>query len=62
MPALHLAASYARKVKSDIPADQLGAAQARVDQFLDALRRETERLPADADSALTFRPDAEQPE
>jgi hypothetical protein len=47
-------------VKSDIPADQLGAARARVDQFLDALRRETERLPPDADSALTFRPDAEQ--
>jgi hypothetical protein len=48
-------------VKSDIPADQLGAALARVDQFLDALRRETGRLPPDADSALTYQPDAEQP-
>jgi hypothetical protein len=49
-------------VKSDIPADKFGVAQARVDQFLDALRRETERLPPDADSALTYQPDAEQSE
>jgi len=49
-------------VKSDIPADQLERAQARVDQLLDALRRASERLPSDAESALTFRRDAEQPE
>jgi hypothetical protein len=49
-------------VKSDIPADQLERAQARVDQLLDALRSESERLSSDAESALTFRPDAEQPE
>jgi hypothetical protein len=49
-------------VKSDIPAHQLDRAQTRVAQLLEALRRETQRLPPDADSALTFRPDAEQPE
>lgn len=49
-------------MKSDIPADQLERAQARVDQILDALRRETERLRPEADSALTFRPDEAQPE
>lgn len=48
-------------MKSDIPPDQLERAQARVDPFLDALRRATERLPPDADSALIFRPDEEQP-
>jgi hypothetical protein len=48
-------------VKSDIPADQLERAQARVDQLLDSLRRETERLPPDADSALAFSPDEVQP-
>ena len=48
-------------MKSDIPADQLERAQARVDLFLDALRRETERLPPDADSALILSPDEEQP-
>jgi hypothetical protein len=52
---------YAKKMKSDIPADQLERAQARVDLFLDALRRETERLPPDADSALILSPDEEQP-
>ncbi|MGA2882425.1 MAG: hypothetical protein ABSG13_26015 [Bryobacteraceae bacterium] len=49
-------------MKSDIPADQLERAQARVDQLLEALRRKTERLSPDADSALTFRPDEAQPE
>jgi hypothetical protein len=49
-------------VKSDIPADQLEPAQARVDQFLEALRHETVRLPPNADSALTYQPDAEQSE
>jgi hypothetical protein len=44
-------------MQSDIPADHLERAQARVDQFLEALRRETERLPSDADSALIFNPD-----
>jgi hypothetical protein len=52
--AARLAASYARKVKTDIPADQLERAQARVEQLLDALRRETERLTPDVESALTF--------
>jgi hypothetical protein len=49
-------------LEPDIPADQLSRAQARVGQLLDALRRETERLAPDADSALTFRPDPEQAE
>lgn len=49
-----LLASYARKVKTDIPADPLQPAQARVDQLLEALRRETERLTPDVESALTF--------
>jgi hypothetical protein len=44
-------------VPTDIPADQLKRAQARVDALLEALRRETARLGPDADSALTFRPD-----
>jgi hypothetical protein len=47
-------------MKSDIPADQLADAQARVDQHLEALRRDTALLPPDAESALTFHPD--QPE
>jgi formate dehydrogenase assembly factor FdhD len=51
------ATSYAKKVKSDIPADQLEPAQARVDQLLEALRRETQRLAPDAESALTFHAD-----
>jgi hypothetical protein len=38
----------------------LAQAQARANQLLDALRLETARLPPDADSALTFRPDPEQ--
>ena len=39
---------------------ELAGAQARVDQLLDALHLHTARLPPDADSALTFRPDPEQ--
>jgi hypothetical protein len=50
-------ASYPYKVKSDIPADQLEPAQARVDQLLNALRRESERLGPLAESALGFDPD-----
>ena len=49
-------------MKPDIPAEQLAGAQARVSQLLDALRRETEHLRPEADSALTFRPDTELPE
>lgn len=49
-------------MQSDIPADQLDRAQARVDQLLEALRRQTQQLPSETDSALTFRPDAEKPE
>jgi hypothetical protein len=45
-------------VKSDIPADHLERAQARVDQLLDLLRRQTERLASDSDSALIYNPDA----
>jgi len=48
-------------MKSDIPADQLERAQSRVDQLLEALRRQTERLASDSDSALTYRPDADEP-
>jgi hypothetical protein len=48
---------YGRYMKPEIPADQLEPAQARVNQLLDALRRETERLPPNADSALTFNAD-----
>jgi hypothetical protein len=44
-------------MKSDIPADQLEPAQARVDQLLEALRRETQRLTPDAESALAFHAD-----
>jgi len=44
-------------LRSEIPSDELDRAQARVDQLLEALRRETERLGPDADSALTFQPD-----
>jgi hypothetical protein len=44
-------------MQSDIPAEQLARAQARVDQLLEALRRETQRLPPDAESALTFNAD-----
>jgi len=53
-------------VKSDIPAgepvsarvrvEELSRAQARVDQLLEALRRETARLGPDDDSALQFDP------
>jgi hypothetical protein len=46
-------------VEHDIPADQLARAQARVNQLLDALRRQTERLAPEADSALVFLPDRE---
>jgi len=55
------AASYSERMKSDIPADQLERAQSRVDQLLEALRRQTERLASDSDSALTYRPDADEP-
>jgi hypothetical protein len=48
-------------VKPDIPADELERAQARVEQLLDTLRSQTERLPCDSDSALTYRPDVDQP-
>jgi len=49
-------------LEPDIPVDQLERAQARVDQLLDALRDQTKRLAADADSALTFRPDTGETE
>ena len=49
-------------MQSDIPADQLTRAQARVDQLLEVLRRGTQRLPSETDSALTFHPDAENAE
>jgi hypothetical protein len=49
-------------MQSEIPADQLTRAQARVDQLLEVLRRETQRLPSETDSALTFHPAAERPE
>ncbi len=39
-----------------MPADELERARARVDQLLEVLRRGTERLGSDADSALTFDP------
>jgi hypothetical protein len=41
----------------EIPADQLERARARVDQLLEILRRGTERLGSDADSALTYHPE-----
>ena len=44
-------------MKSDIPPDQLEPARARVEQLLEALRRETQRLAPDAESALTFHAD-----
>ena len=44
-------------MQTEIPADQKQRAQARVDQLLDALRRENQRLAPDADSALTFYPE-----
>jgi len=47
-------------VKSDIPADERHRAQARVDQFLDALRRETERLAPDSEMALAFSSDEDR--
>ena len=56
-PAARNGSRYPGKVKTDIPADQLERAQARVDQFLEALRRETARLAPTADSALTYSPD-----
>ncbi len=39
---------------------ELAQARARAAQLLDALRLETARLPPDADSALTYRPDPDQ--
>jgi hypothetical protein len=47
-------------VKSDIPSDELERAQARVDQLLEALRRETARLASTADSALVYSPDEDR--
>jgi hypothetical protein len=44
-------------MNSEIPADQLERARARVDQLLEVLRRGTERLESDADSALSYRSD-----
>ncbi|MGC1414739.1 MAG: hypothetical protein WA817_05625 [Candidatus Acidiferrum sp.] len=44
-------------MKSEIPKIQVETAQARVDQLLDALRRDTALLASDAESALTFHPD-----
>jgi hypothetical protein len=54
-------------VEPDTPPEQLAGARARrakarVDELLEALRRQTQRLEPEADSALTFRPDTEQPE
>ena len=47
----------------DIPDDQLTQTRARVDQLLKALRRATDRLPSEADSALIYRPETgERPE
>jgi hypothetical protein len=43
-------------MNSEIPAEQLERARARVDQLLEVLRRGTERLASDADSALAFDP------
>ena len=53
----HVSSRYAKKVKTGIPADQLERAQARVDQLLELLRSETQRLAPDAGSALTFSAD-----
>jgi hypothetical protein len=44
-------------MNSEIPADQLERARARVDQLLEVLRRGTVRLESDADSALSYRSD-----
>jgi hypothetical protein len=44
-------------MKSDLPADPMERAQIRVDPLLDALRRQTDLLAPDAESALTFHPD-----
>ncbi|MGA2212778.1 MAG: hypothetical protein ABSH31_05830 [Bryobacteraceae bacterium] len=54
-------------MESNIPINQLEVAQferahARVTQLLGVLRGDTERLTPDVESALTFRPDAEQSE
>lgn len=48
-------------MKSNIPADQLERAQDRVSQLLDALRSQTKRLASESESALTYRPDADEP-
>jgi hypothetical protein len=55
-PAARDRSRYPERMKSGIPADQMERAQARVDQFLEALRRETERLAPTAESALTYDP------
>jgi hypothetical protein len=54
--------SYPERMNSEIPADQLERARARVDQLLEVLRRGTERLESDADSALSFYPDGHREE
>jgi len=48
-------------VKPDISADRLERARARVEPLLDLLRRETNNLGAEDDSALIYVPD-EAPE
>ena len=47
-------------MEPNIPADRLAHAQSKVDQLLSALRGHTRQLPANADSALSFQPDADQ--
>jgi hypothetical protein len=49
-------------VNPDIPADHLEPARARVDQLLEALRRKTEQLGPQADSALSFSPEQGAPD
>jgi hypothetical protein len=53
-------------MQTEIPPDDLARAEARVDQLLEALRAETERLAPLADSALVYHPaqeaDRAQPE
>jgi len=42
-------------LESNVPNEQAAGARARVDDLLSALRRNTQGLAPDADSALTFR-------
>jgi hypothetical protein len=48
-------------VEPNIPPERVNP-NLGVDQLLEALRRDTERLAPDAGSALTFRPDPEPAE